>query len=138
MMGGIKKYHGVEEQFMHCPRCGTELTTISIDGGSTAVYCDQCGFANIETSPASVEPESETWDDALKRFHDTAADTSTDTDAEDVQKKQNASMRPDDNFTMDTNSHSRSDPGSDQPSEDANDDDGDRDNGDHTDNSSTN
>jgi len=109
---------------MHCPRCGTELTTISIDGGSTAVYCDQCGFANIETSPTSVEPESETWDDAFKRFHDATADT----DAEDVQKKQNASTRPDDNSSIDTNSHAGSDSGSDQPSKNASandDDDGD-------------
>ena len=120
MMGGNKKYHGIEEQLMHCPRCGTELTTISIDGGSTAVYCDQCGFANIETSPASVEPESETWDDAFNRFHDATADTSADTDAEDVQKKQNASMRPNDNSSMDTNSHAGSDSESDQPSKDAN------------------
>ena len=56
---------------MDCPRCGTELTTISIDGGSAAAYCDNCGFANIEMSPASAQPESETWDDALERFHDT-------------------------------------------------------------------
>jgi hypothetical protein len=80
---------------MDCPRCGTELTSISIDGGSTAVYCDHCGFADIETSPVSAEPESETWDDALDRFHDAASDTNP----EDT----NGSIDADDNDDADEN-----------------------------------
>lgn len=109
---------------MDCPRCGTELTTISIDGGSAAAYCDHCGFANIETSPAPAEPESETWDDAIERFHDTATaavDTNTNTNIEETQESPSDSTHVDDNSDMTTDSDSRSHLDSDGISEDTND-----------------
>lgn len=69
---------------MDCPRCGTRLTRISLNGDLQSVYCEQCGFADVESDHTRVSTTGETWDDALRRFRTTnAADESTRTvDAE--------------------------------------------------------
>ncbi|GGI94049.1 hypothetical protein GCM10008995_00300 [Halobellus salinus] len=53
---------------MDCPRCGTRLTWISLDGDLQSVYCEQCGFADVESDHTRASAAAETWDDALRRF----------------------------------------------------------------------
>jgi hypothetical protein len=53
---------------MDCPRCGTRLTQISLNGELQSVYCERCRFADIESDHTSASAGEETWDDALRRF----------------------------------------------------------------------
>jgi uncharacterized Zn finger protein (UPF0148 family) len=61
---------------MDCPRCGTPLTRISLNGELQSVYCERCRFADIESDHTRVSAVGETWDDALRRFRTANADGS--------------------------------------------------------------
>ncbi|MBB6646537.1 hypothetical protein [Halobellus ruber] len=60
---------------MDCPRCGTRLTRISLNGEVQSVYCEQCRFADVESDHTRVSDGEETWDDALRRFRRANAET---------------------------------------------------------------
>lgn len=53
---------------MDCPRCGTRLTRISLNGELQSVYCERCRFADVESDHTKASTGGETWDDALRRF----------------------------------------------------------------------
>ena len=53
---------------MDCPRCGTRLTRISLNGDLQSAYCEQCGYADVESDHTRASAAGETWDDALRRF----------------------------------------------------------------------
>ena len=54
---------------LECPRCGADLSSLSL-GGATAVGCDDCGYADVEADH-SGEPEfAESWADAIARFEE--------------------------------------------------------------------
>lgn len=61
---------------MDCPRCGTRLTRISLNGDLQSAYCEQCGFADVESDHTRASAAGETWDDALRRFRTTNAEAS--------------------------------------------------------------
>lgn len=67
---------------MECPRCGGSLTTFTL-AGSRATVCESCEYVGV---PADHRPEphdeSESWQEALERFHDGASDDAED-EAED-------------------------------------------------------
>ncbi|MDZ7849589.1 MAG: hypothetical protein U5K70_01810 [Halodesulfurarchaeum sp.] len=54
---------------MDCPRCGTQLTEISIEDDGRAVYCEECSFADIESKHTPTPESEETWEDAFRRFY---------------------------------------------------------------------
>ncbi|AFK19804.1 hypothetical protein E6P09_01125 [Haloferax mediterranei ATCC 33500] len=62
---------------MPCPRCSQHLSTLAFDGHA-ALYCERCGFADIEASHERDAPASESWDDAITRFRKQAAETRCD------------------------------------------------------------
>jgi len=54
---------------MDCPRCGTQLTEIAIEDEGSAVYCEECNFANIESEHTLTKKSGETWEEAFRRFY---------------------------------------------------------------------
>ncbi|ERG98247.1 MAG: hypothetical protein J07HQX50_02282 [Haloquadratum sp. J07HQX50] len=53
---------------MDCPRCEIQLTIMSLGGEHEVAYCDDCGFADIESDHLRVSQPTESWDDAFERF----------------------------------------------------------------------
>ncbi|MFB6086926.1 MAG: hypothetical protein ABEJ85_00265 [Haloarculaceae archaeon] len=52
---------------MSCPRCGGDFETYSL-GDSDAVVCGSCGYVGVSTDHTPEPAESETWEEALRRF----------------------------------------------------------------------
>jgi hypothetical protein len=77
---------------MDCPRCGTRLTRISLNGEFQSVYCERCRFADIESDHTSASAGEETWDDALRRFRTANAED----DAESEPDNDDAETEPND------------------------------------------
>ncbi|MFC5279128.1 zf-TFIIB domain-containing protein [Halorubrum rubrum] len=50
-----------------CPRCGSALTTFTLDGAE-AVGCDACGYAGVEVDHSGEPRLVESWEEALERF----------------------------------------------------------------------
>jgi hypothetical protein len=50
-----------------CPRCGSALTTLAL-GGTEAVVCDDCGYADVEADHSGEPRLVESWEEALERF----------------------------------------------------------------------
>ena len=60
---------------MDCPRCGSGLTRISLNGEFESVYCEQCRFADVESDHTRASDGAETWNDALRRFRTANAES---------------------------------------------------------------
>ena len=60
---------------MDCPRCGSGLTRISLNGEFESVYCEQCRFADVESDHTRASDDAETWNDALRRFRTADAES---------------------------------------------------------------
>ena len=60
---------------MDCPRCGSGLTRISLNGEFESVYCEQCRFADVESDHTRASDGAETWNDALRRFRTADAES---------------------------------------------------------------
>jgi len=52
---------------MDCPRCGARLSRLSL-GDRRSVYCEECGFADVESDHTRTSDGEETWADAIRRF----------------------------------------------------------------------
>jgi hypothetical protein len=84
---------------MDCPRCGTRLTRISLNGEFQSVYCERCRFADIESDHTSASAGEETWDDALRRFRTANAED----DAESEPDNDDAESEPDNDAETEPN-----------------------------------
>jgi hypothetical protein len=56
---------------MDCPECGSVLATYTLSGREASV-CERCGFVGIEADHAGDGDllAVESWDDALRRYHE--------------------------------------------------------------------
>lgn len=52
-----------------CPRCGGELATFSLSDVE-AFTCEACGYVGVEADHSGEPRSAESWEDALRRFHD--------------------------------------------------------------------
>ncbi|MDY6774901.1 MAG: zinc ribbon domain-containing protein [Halobacteria archaeon] len=54
-----------------CPRCGGDLVEYVLDSdGRQSYVCERCGYVGIETQHESELVESESWNEALRRFRE--------------------------------------------------------------------
>jgi Zn ribbon nucleic-acid-binding protein len=52
-----------------CPRCGDSLTAFTL-AGVEALACEACGYVGVEADHSGDRTVVESWDDALRRFHE--------------------------------------------------------------------
>lgn len=52
-----------------CPRCGGELTAFALSDVE-AFTCEACGYVGVEADHSGEPRPAESWEDALRRFHD--------------------------------------------------------------------
>jgi DNA-directed RNA polymerase subunit M/transcription elongation factor TFIIS len=58
---------------MDCPECGGSLSTYRLSSRE-AYVCEECGYVGIQADHHGDPEDTESWTDALRRFHEENVD----------------------------------------------------------------
>ncbi|WP_267639343.1 zf-TFIIB domain-containing protein [Haloarchaeobius amylolyticus] len=68
-----------------CPRCGSSLSRYALSEVE-AYGCDSCGWVGIDVEHRSEPVRIESWQDAIRRFHQQFSDSELDEHAENLSR----------------------------------------------------